>query len=71
MDGHTAIVAVPTENTKEWLERRMYQGMAKELTNVLGREVEIEFMPTEELTSEECGENKKAPVKRTPSSGQR
>ena len=60
MDGHTAIVAVPTESTKEWLERRMYQGMAKELTNVLGREVEIEFMPTEELTSEECGENKKA-----------
>ena len=53
MDGHTAIVAVPTESTKEWLERRMYQGMAKELTNVLGREVEIEFMPTEELTSEE------------------
>ena len=71
MDGHTAIVAVPTESTKEWLERRMYQGMAKELTNVLGREVEIEFMPTEELTSEECGENKKAPVKWTPSSGQR
>jgi len=30
--------------TKQWMEQRLYQSIAKELIKVLGREVEIEFV---------------------------
>ena len=65
MDGYTAIVATGNKLTKEWLERRMYNGIAKELTNVLGREVEIEFIPIhpDELASEKLEDNNKDPVR--------
>ena len=65
MDGYTAIVATGNELTKEWLERRMYNGIAKELTNVLGREVEIEFIPIhpDELASAKLEDNNKDPVR--------
>ena len=62
IDGDTAVVSVPNTFTKDWLERRMYQSMARELTNVLGREVDIEFMPAEELASEGLEDNRKAPM---------
>ena len=51
IESDTAFISVGSSFAKEWLEQRLYQAIAKGLSNVLGREVEIEFIthPTEEL----------------------
>ena len=47
--GHTVtdsemMVLAPTQNTAEWLERRMYQSVFRAVEQVLGRPVEVQFL---------------------------
>jgi len=47
-----AFIAVPNAFTKQMLDQRLYRQVAKELSTVLGRDLEIEFVamkPTEEV----------------------
>jgi len=46
MDGKTANVIVPNQNTADWIERRLYQGLIRTFTNIIGQEdVEFRFIP--------------------------
>ena len=45
--GNTAQVMVPSQYALDWLEKRMYQSIARTLGGVLQREVEVEFVVPE------------------------
>ena len=45
--GNTAQVMVPSQFALDWLEKRMYQSIARTLGGVLQREVEVEFVVPE------------------------
>jgi len=42
--GNTAQVMVPSQFALDWLEKRMYQSIARTLGNVLQQEMEVEFV---------------------------
>ena len=63
--GTTAQVMVPSQYVLDWIERRLYQGLARTLEGVLQQEVEIEFTVAQPLTGlgeEGVMSNTKAPV---------
>ena len=63
--GNTAQVMVPSQYVLDWIERRLYQGLARTLEGVLQQEVEIEFTVAQPLTGlgeEWVMSNTKAPV---------
>ena len=63
--GNTAQVMVPSQYVLDWIERRLYQALARTLEGVLQQEVEIEFtvaQPSEGLGDEGVMSNTEAPM---------
>ena len=42
--GNTAQVMVSSQSTLDWLEKRLYQSIARALGGVLQQDVEVEFI---------------------------
>ena len=56
LSGETAHVAVPHQFTVDWLNRRLYQSIARSLGDVIGQDVKVEFFAAEAILNAEVGD---------------